>query len=127
MFRTFNSVLRFRSFAVTRNVAAVSNAAIRSNGYKNWTGRSDAVVFSKHLVMSATLKDDPGNDVKLQMYALYKQAVIGPNYTPIPGAMDIVGKNKWSTWSNLGNMSKRDAMKEYISLVQKLVKEIGIN
>lgn len=77
--------------------------------------------------MSKTLKDDPGNEAKLQLYALYKQATVGPNNTPKPGAMDIVGKYKWAAWSNLGQMTKEDARKEYISTVQKLAQEIGTN
>lgn len=83
--------------------------------------------FTRYVTMSKTLKDDPGNEAKLQLYALYKQATVGANNTPKPGAMDIVGKYKWTAWSNLGQMTKEDARKEYISTVQKLVQEIGTN
>lgn len=83
--------------------------------------------FTRHVALSKRLKDDPGNEAKLHLYALYKQATVGPNNTPKPGPMDFVGKYKWTAWSNLGQMTKEDAQKEYISTVQKLVQEIGTN
>ena len=37
--------------------------------------------------------------------------------------MDFVGKAKWDAWNNLGSMSKEQAMKEYITLVNDLAKD----
>ncbi|XP_005104182.1 enoyl-CoA delta isomerase 2 isoform X2 [Aplysia californica] len=68
-----------------------------------------------------TLSEAPGNDVKLKMYALFKQATKGKNTTPKPGMMDIVGKAKWSAWSELGDMSQDDAQLAYISIVDELL------
>ena len=76
---------------------------------------------------STKLKADPGNEAKLQLYALYKQATVGPNKTDKPGAFDIVGKYKWAAWSNLGEMAQDEAKKEYIKLIEKLEQELGTN
>lgn len=78
----------------------------------------------------SSLSEDPGNQVKLQIYALFKQVSItiflcimvsfhwwflhflskqatkGVNDTKKPGMMDFVGKAKWDAWSGLGNMSQ---------------------
>lgn len=97
--------------------------------WRLFSSASDAAAadFDSYVKVSKTLKEDPGNETKLKMYALYKQSTIGTNNTPKPGAMDIVGKYKWAAWSNLGTMTKEDAQKEYIELVKKLVNEIGTN
>lgn len=52
------------------------------------------------------LKNDPGNDAKLKLYALYKQASCGNCNTTKPGFADVVNKYKWNAWNNLKNMSK---------------------
>ena len=54
------------------------------------------------------LKNDPGNEVKLQLYGMFKQATTGACNQPKPGMLDVVGKAKWSAWKELGNMSKVD-------------------
>merc|ERR1712226_852874 len=41
--------------------------------------------------------------------------------TSKPSAMNFVAKAKWDAWSQLGEMSKDDAMKEYIGLVEGLI------
>ncbi|XP_041376309.1 enoyl-CoA delta isomerase 2-like [Gigantopelta aegis] len=67
-----------------------------------------------------SLKEDPGNEVKLQMYGLFKQATVGKCNTPKPGMMDMVGKVKWGAWNTLGDMSRDEAQKKYIELVNEL-------
>ncbi|CAH1778831.1 unnamed protein product, partial [Owenia fusiformis] len=74
-----------------------------------------------------TLKDDPGNQTKLQMYALFKQASVGKCNTKKPGMMDFVGKAKWDAWNGLGEMSQDDAQLEYINIVEDLVKNDSSN
>ncbi|WAR12960.1 ECI2-like protein [Mya arenaria] len=76
--------------------------------------------FNKAKERLNSLKEDPGNDVKLKIYGLFKQATVGKCNTPKPGMLDMVGKYKWSAWNELGNMSQDDAQKEYISLVDSL-------
>ncbi|XP_075524598.1 dodecenoyl-CoA delta-isomerase isoform X1 [Dermacentor variabilis] len=64
--------------------------------------------------------EEPSNDVKLKLYALYKQATVGKCNTPKPGVFDLVNKAKWDAWSTLGDMPKEKAQAEYASIVDKL-------
>ncbi|KAL1917737.1 uncharacterized protein VTP21DRAFT_3571 [Calcarisporiella thermophila] len=56
------------------------------------------------------------SDAKLQLYALYKQATVGPNTTPRPGLFDIVGRAKWDSWKKC-SLSQDEAKSSYVSLV----------
>lgn len=66
------------------------------------------------------LKKDPGNEVKLKLYALYKQATDGPCNTPKPGMLDFVNKAKWEAWNGLGSLPKDTARQNYVDLVTSL-------
>jgi acyl-CoA-binding protein len=66
------------------------------------------------------LKEDPGNDVKLQLYALYKQGAEGDVEGKRPGFTDMIGRAKYDAWAKTKGMSKDEAMKKYIDLVKSL-------
>jgi len=68
---------------------------------------------------------DQGNDVKLRLYGLFKQATVGKNTSPKPGMMDFVGKAKWDAWTAVGDISQEEAQKQYVEVVEGLVKESG--
>jgi diazepam-binding inhibitor (GABA receptor modulator, acyl-CoA-binding protein) len=73
---------------------------------------------------SATaLPRDPGNDVKLRLYALYKQAVVGDVQGRRPGFTDLVGRAKYDAWAKVKGMSSADAKQAYIELVAELSSE----
>ncbi|KAK3086784.1 hypothetical protein FSP39_023346 [Pinctada imbricata] len=76
--------------------------------------------FEKAKERLGTLKEDPGNEIKLKIYALFKQATIGKCNAPKPGMMDFVGKYKWEAWNELGDMSKDEAQLQYIKIVEDL-------
>jgi len=76
--------------------------------------------FENALKRLKTLKDTPGNDIKLQLYALFKQSTEGTCSTSKPSAFDFVGKAKWEAWSGLGPMSQDEAKSKYVSLVNEL-------
>ncbi|KAF7695573.1 acyl-CoA-binding domain-containing protein 6 [Silurus meridionalis] len=59
-------------------------------------------------------------DELLYLYARYKQATVGKCNTPKPGFFDFEGQRKWGAWKQLGDMSKEQAMQEYISSVHTL-------
>ena len=67
------------------------------------------------------LSKAPENDVKLKLYAMFKQATEG-DYTngKKPGMLDIAGKFKYEAWKMNAGMSKEDATKAYIKLVEDL-------
>ncbi|XP_006870608.1 PREDICTED: enoyl-CoA delta isomerase 2, mitochondrial [Chrysochloris asiatica] len=66
------------------------------------------------------LKKDPGNEVKLKLYALYKQASEGPCNAPKPGIFDLINKAKWDAWNALGSLPKETARQNYVDLVASL-------
>lgn len=57
---------------------------------------------------------DPGNDTKLALYALYKQATKGDASGKRPGMFDLVGRAKYDAWAKLKGMSRQDAEAAYI-------------
>jgi acyl-CoA-binding protein len=66
------------------------------------------------------LKEDPGNDAKLQLYALYKQGSEGDVAGKRPGFTDMIGRAKYDAWAKTKGMSKDEAMKKYVDLVKSL-------
>ncbi len=68
------------------------------------------------------LDDDPGNDVKLQLYALFKQGSEGDVEGKRPGFTDMVGRAKFDAWAKVKGLTKDEAMKKYVDLVGSLSK-----
>jgi acyl-CoA-binding protein len=63
-----------------------------------------------------------GNDVLLELYALYKQATSGDVSGSRPGMMDMKGRAKFDSWTKRKGMTKDAAMQAYIALVGKHAK-----
>jgi len=66
------------------------------------------------------LKDDPGNDVKLELYALYKQGAEGDVQGKRPGFTDMIGRAKYDAWAKVRGLARDEAMKKYVDLVKSL-------
>ena len=77
--------------------------------------------FEKAQEQLKLLKNDPGNETKLKLYALFKQATEGPCNSPKPGMLDFVKKAKWDAWNSLGSLSQDNARQEYTKLVSSLI------
>ncbi|NWX15248.1 ECI2 isomerase, partial [Aegotheles bennettii] len=77
--------------------------------------------FEKAQEQLKLLKKDPGNETKLKLYALFKQATEGPCNSPKPGMLDFVKKAKWDAWKSLGSLSQDNARQKYAELVSSLV------
>lgn len=69
----------------------------------------------------SALGADPGNDVKLRLYALYKQATIGDVDGKRPGLTNPVGRAKHDAWASVGGMSSAEAKRAYVGLVGTLI------
>lgn len=67
-----------------------------------------------------TLSEEPDNNVKLKLYALYKQATEGDVSGPRPGFFDFVGNAKYEAWEKVRGTSREDAQKQYVALVARL-------
>lgn len=72
-----------------------------------------------------TLTKDAGQAVKLQLYALYKQATEGDAHGNRPGMLDFVGRTKYDAWAKLKGTSKDSAKAQYAAKVAELVAAEG--
>lgn len=68
-------------------------------------------------------KKDPGSDLKLKLYAHYKQATEGDVTGEKPGFTDFVNRAKYDAWAKLKGMSADDAMGAYVKLVDRVTRE----
>jgi diazepam-binding inhibitor (GABA receptor modulator, acyl-CoA-binding protein) len=69
-----------------------------------------------------TLSKDPGNEAKLTLYGLFKQATEGEaSGAKKPGRFDLVGKAKYDAWSKLSGVSADDAKQRYVQTVEGLL------
>lgn len=73
----------------------------------------------------SSLKQDPGNEAKLKIYALFKQSTLGPCTTARPGMLDFVNRAKWDAWNALGKISQEEARQQYCDLIGSLVEAEG--
>lgn len=67
-------------------------------------------------------KQDPGNDMKLKLYAHYKQATHGDVAGDKPGFTDFVNRAKYEAWAKLKGLSKDEAMAAYVKLVERVTR-----
>ena len=68
-------------------------------------------------------KKDPGNDMKLRLYAHFKQATEGDVKGEKPGFTDFVNRAKYEAWAKLKGTAPEEAMKAYIKLVERVTRE----
>lgn len=76
--------------------------------------------FEKAVASVEKLTDDPGNDTKLRLYALYKQATVGDAEGKRPGFTNPVGRAKFDAWAKLAGTSSDQAEADYIAEVARL-------
>lgn len=65
---------------------------------------------------------NPSNELKLKLYALYKQATEGDVTGNKPGMMDFVGMAKYQARVALKGISRDAAMQQYIDAVANVSK-----
>jgi diazepam-binding inhibitor (GABA receptor modulator, acyl-CoA-binding protein) len=70
-----------------------------------------------------TAKKDPGPDMKLKLYAHYKQATEGDITGDKPGFTDFVNRAKYEAWAKLKGTPADKAMEGYIKLVERVTRE----
>ncbi len=63
----------------------------------------------------------PSNAELLSLYAHYKQATEGDCCGERPAALDFVNRAKFDAWKNLTGLSKEQAARAYIDLVEEIV------
>ncbi|KAJ1719755.1 hypothetical protein LPJ53_005534 [Coemansia erecta] len=102
--------------------AAEVKTAIETAATSDEDGKKQELL-AKFLAASkevTTLTKTPSNDVKLTLYALYKQ---GLGATPTkPGMLDFVGKKKYEAWEGKKGLKVDEAQQQYIDQVEELKK-----
>jgi diazepam-binding inhibitor (GABA receptor modulating acyl-CoA-binding protein) len=61
----------------------------------------------------------------LELYSLYKQATVGDVTGKRPGGFDFKGRAKWDAWKQREGLSREEAMRKYVELVERLQAEFG--
>lgn len=79
--------------------------------------------FNKAAEDVKNLKTRPTDQELLELYALYKQAIIGDCNISRPGMMDLKGKAKWDAWNEKKGMSQNDAKEAYIKFANELMEK----
>lgn len=79
--------------------------------------------FEKAAKNVTTAKNDPGNDMKLRLYAHFKQATEGDVAGNKPGFTDFVGRAKYDAWAKIKGLGKDEAMKAYVKLVDRVLRD----
>jgi diazepam-binding inhibitor (GABA receptor modulator, acyl-CoA-binding protein) len=67
----------------------------------------------------------PSDQQLLEIYGLYKQATLGDVTGNRPGGFDFKGRAKWEAWKHRQGLSREEAMKGYVEVVERLEREIG--
>ena len=62
----------------------------------------------------------PDDDTLLELYGWYKQATAGDVTGKRPGFTDFAGRAKYDAWAWRKGISKDEAMRAYIRLVESL-------
>lgn len=76
--------------------------------------------FEKAAADSKSLSERPDNATLLKIYSLYKQGSVGDNEEKKPGFTDMVGRAKWDAWDKLKGTDPKDAMQQYVDLIESL-------
>jgi diazepam-binding inhibitor (GABA receptor modulator, acyl-CoA-binding protein) len=76
--------------------------------------------FEAAVAAVSALDTDPGNDVKLRLYALYKQATEGAATGSRPSRLNPVARAKYDAWAAVGALSGDDARRAYVEEVSRL-------
>ncbi|MBI3715075.1 MAG: acyl-CoA-binding protein [Betaproteobacteria bacterium] len=79
--------------------------------------------FEKATKEVTKAKNDPGNDMKLRLYAHFKQATEGDVAGDKPGFTDFVGRAKYDAWAKIKGLGKDEAMKAYVKLVERVLRD----
>ena len=66
------------------------------------------------------LANDPGNDVKLRLYGLFKQVTEGDVSGSRPGFTNPVGRAKYDAWAKLSGTAPEAAEEQYVAIVRDL-------
>ena len=79
------------------------------------------IQFEKAYKKASDFKEKLPPDVMLKLYAYYKQAVKGDNFS-FNANNDLRNAFKFNAWIQLQGMTENEAKQEYIKLVNSIIK-----
>ncbi|CAM1349398.1 acyl-CoA-binding protein [Tenacibaculum crassostreae] len=77
--------------------------------------------FKEAYLKASEMEEKLPPDVMLRLYAYYKQAVKGDRFT-FNDNSDLRNAFKFNAWMQLRGMEEKEAKKEYINLVNSIIK-----
>ncbi|MCH2031937.1 MAG: acyl-CoA-binding protein [Tenacibaculum sp.] len=78
--------------------------------------------FNEAFKKASTTKQKLAPDVLLRLYAYYKQATRGDNFSFNANEDDLKNAFKFNAWAQLKGMTVDEAKKSYIKLVNSILK-----
>jgi acyl-CoA-binding protein len=81
--------------------------------------------FSRAQERVKELSRRPSDLQLLDLYSLYKQATMGDVTGKRPGGFDFKGRAKWDAWKQRAGLSREEAMRKYVDLVERLEGEFA--
>jgi pimeloyl-ACP methyl ester carboxylesterase/acyl-CoA-binding protein len=123
--RLMPEILAFLRESTADNVVKLEPAAAAAPA-----GAADLVArFEAAVAKVASAPSDgsmkPSNEMKLKMYALYRQARDGDAQGKRPGMMDLVGRFKYDAWAELKGLAREEAMRRYADEVDSLERKFA--
>ncbi|KAK6736133.1 hypothetical protein RB195_019045 [Necator americanus] len=103
------------------SIASLCRSAFVAQRLPVRTFASNKELFEKAQKDLKTLAEEPDVDVKLEIYALFKQATVGDVQGSRPGMMDFAGRAKYDAWTKFKGISQEEAQLKYAKLVNTLV------
>lgn len=79
------------------------------------------IAFKKAFDKVSGLKEPIAPDIMLKLYAFYKQATVGNNFS-FDSEQNVRNAFEFNAWMQLKGMSIKNAKKEYIKLVDTFIK-----
>ena len=73
------------------------------------------------------LSQTPNDNELLELYKYYKQATVGNINIVQPSLLNMKGRTKWNAWNSVKGLEKKVAEREYVIIVNSLIKKYGIN
>ncbi|CAH0474044.1 unnamed protein product [Peronospora belbahrii] len=115
----------------TVDLRSLSSSAASSTAHSQSTCEScaqlesdfaGAVLFVEKYQGPHRILTQANSSPKMNLYAYYQQATLGPclTVTPLAGR-DELEQSKWEKWRNLGQMTRQEAMKQYTLVLDNLV------
>lgn len=75
--------------------------------------------FEQAAARAKTLPNQP-DEVLLELYGLYKQAISGDVSGEEPGMFDFVGRAKYDAWAARRGLTREQAMERYVARIAEL-------